>query len=61
MAKLIRAYQSDDGSLHLTEAEAVKADAAYWKERALNPPPRRHETDYTEPQSGYGSSGGGGA
>jgi hypothetical protein len=58
MEKVIQ-WKADDGKVYNSEIEALKAENAYWKAKA-----KLYkglcETKQEEPQSSYGSSGGGG-
>lgn len=62
MAIKVEKWRSDDGSLHDSELEAVKADAKLYKARIVDL--ERSLNGYREcnnkPRSSYGSSGGGG-
>lgn len=40
----VTAFLSDDGTLHVTEESALRADTAYWKKRAHEAEAVKYET-----------------
>jgi hypothetical protein len=57
--KKIEVFEADDGTLHRNEIDALKADTAYWKDRAQNPPkPERGIPQPGDPDHHYSYEGG---